>query len=298
MNSLIIQDFDYATLPIEEASVYQREAANIHQLLAFVDMALVKIGEALERAAAANRGNYKHWLKAEFGKSEDWSDDYRAIARNFPKASREQFHVGAAASLAQGNVTEDARQWALSYVAKSETKIDLAIAHIARIDSVRARYEDGELSKPQAHALVRALWSAMPEIRTLCIEQRAAWGEVVIYLNQAFIDRNRRSTWNDFQKDGIRFLWDDDTGNHFSVPIHQMTPGELQHGFIAYRRWLHYEAGKQEAAVKQAEQWATGDVKPLRICRYEDGFVALIVPESEIPETAEKLSISYKYKKV
>lgn len=297
MNSLTSTDF-YAALPSDEAQVYQESASRIHQMFAIVDRAFVEIGDALERAFEANKGHYEEWLKHEFQRSMDWSDIYRNISKNFPRATRELFHLGAAGMLAQGNVPEETRQRAIEHAIETQKPVDVQTAIILRVPPVYERFNAQELSKNQAAGLAKALLSAVPEIRNTMIEQRASYGEVVEYLNRAYLDRNRRSTWRDFNQDGGRFVWTDTAGNTFIISIEDMTPGELQQGYISYRRWMNIEQSKQEVALKETEEWNTGTLTPLRLEDRGGGLTAIIVASADIPPSAVDLTISYRHRKL
>lgn len=299
--------FDWALLPDEMSAALQFDTQTILEAEADIHASMVLIGQVLEQVYTGLPGHYSQWVESVLGWSVDKAGNLRNYAKKFGQLdpiTAAKFHQGAVYKLAAPGVSDEARQWAIDHARglHDGDKFTLELAQIARDPYVRKRYDDGELTISQASKLAITMVNRLgQDIYDLCVALRVSHSEVALYLQNAFIERESRTAWNELKADGFNFRWVAKNSRERIVPAGEMTPPELEDGYKAYRQWkaIELERAAQESAF--ATKYESRSTRPTLIEQSTDDphVLAIRLPDSDVipPGATIEIEVIYTFER-
>lgn len=235
----------------QEKSLLKEQQKDVSHLPSFEDWLLANAPRIHHDTALNYRNLYKSWrnLPAQL------EDDIELL---------KHFDFNLLYRLARKTVSQDARDWFISYVRehKDETLVDARLTLIARFPEIRARLDCSppELNIEQAFALALIFDRLDPLIAALILEHKVKYAEVAEALNKCYLDFCRAlederpfKTWMLLLNDDFHFSWNEKTsGIEKRVALREMTPLDM-HKYLEFRSWLHYQDTAKEKARAVAD---------------------------------------------
>jgi hypothetical protein len=255
---------------------------------------MVAIGDELIQA----KGRLKHglwltWLAQEFDWSEDTATNYMNVARRMRNVpTNTKFDARAMYLLSAKNTPETARNLAID-LATAGTPIDYEAAYIlARAPiPVQKRFTAGELTKSQAYGLTQQWGKTAPEVQTFALEHAISESAVLAYLNRAYQERAKRTTWADVVRDGGRLVIEDEV-----VLLRHANERDIER-YTRWRQWCHLEAARQAEAEKKENGLQT-ITRRLTVEWDADRERVISIEGLHIPASVRtvEIEVTYKYK--
>lgn len=177
---------------LEQSAVYIKD--NLNAAIESVYLAGLRLLEV--RDALKGDGRYMRWLSESVGISHDSASNYINVALRGREAIGLNIPLRAVYQLVAPNADADGRQAAI-VAAQDGDEIDHKSAFIyAQAPAyIREAYERGELTKDAAHATVKALKFAHPEVRVLCYLHRVHHAAMVDYLQAKRLEKDKTAHW-------------------------------------------------------------------------------------------------------